>query len=161
MRGRAPLGARSQERHNDSISCDNSAHALCASRRSPLTQLRLSSLRLLSLRSPLPRGERGTLSWDWIECTSILLVTAALLRPLPACPLRAVFQDDALGRKVLADAVGLGEVLGLARLLAGFDLALDLGGVDAVGRLQPVGRVLLQEAHESAGAEQVRLGRAD
>jgi len=58
-----------------------------------------------------------------------IAVKAALSHstPLPGRALGSVFQDHALGLQVVADAVGLLEVLRLARRLAGGDRRLDLG----------------------------------
>src|SRR3546814_1334222 len=53
--------------------------------------------------------------------------------PTPACALGAVLQLDALRLQLVTDAVGLGEVPSLTRLIAGVDF---LGNQQAKNRIQ-------------------------
>src|SRR5258708_3888820 len=80
------------------------------------------------------------------------------LTPLPRPALRAVLEDHALGLELVADAVGLLEVAGLARRLTVGDRGFDLG----IGRSRRSGRspaeprlgILLQQAERlRAGAQ--------
>lgn len=58
----------------------------------------------------------------------------------PAGAVRQVLDDHALGRELVADAVGLSEVLAATRLGARLDQALDLRGVQA-GAARPAAAI--------------------
>src|SRR5262249_4701851 len=74
----------------------------------------------------------------------------------PARSLRAVLDDDVFGRELVADAIGRREVLALPRVRALAGQAFYPRGIDffAGCALEPGFRILLQQAEESAGAEQ-------
>src|SRR5580704_5063032 len=80
---------------------------------------------------------------------------APSLAPLPGRAFRTILEDHALGLELFADAVGLLEVLGLARGLPGSDRCFDLG-IARAGRAggrpaEPGLGILLQQA-EGVGA---------
>src|SRR6185312_3659634 len=82
---------------------------------------------------------------------------ARSLLHFPGRALRTVLQHDALGEKLVADAVGLGEVLGLARGETRFDGAFDGGGIDRLLALERFGLHRKTEQRQPASKFQ-RIG---
>src|SRR5690606_17273332 len=81
---------------------------------------------------------------------------------LPAYALRRVLEENALGRELLADGVGAGEVARLLGRRALVHQGLDAGVVVSRGAAREPGRRgLLQEAECAPAGTQVRCARGE
>src|SRR6185437_8475 len=92
-------------------------------------------------RHPLPQGERGRKKRSALTSS----------RHLPRGAVLGILEHDAHGGELVAEAVGLLEVLGLARRGAGVDQRLHFRGIDIRSGLsarRPLRRALAQEAEQ-------------